>query len=192
MDKKLKEKIHNDIIFLKTFEPEIISANIFYGKMLTSALKMFAFVLITHTIMVFVYMLLGFLDHFEYHDLHSAVHVGLRDGLIGGFIIGGGMFIFCFLPLANKYTLFKETYFHHLQSGQALDELFKGFSYLIWAIYLTLSFFIGIPGGGPGVGYVISFIVTLVLTGMIINFEFTRVAIPQLPTLISQLMGSKK
>lgn len=192
MDKKLKEKIHNDILFLKTFEPEITSANMFYGKMLTSALKMFALVVITQTIMVFIYMPLGLLDHFEYHDLHSAIHVGLRDGLIGGFIMGGGMFIFFFLPLSNKYTLFKESYFKHLQSGKELDEIFKGFSYLIWGIYLTLSFLIGIPCGGPGAGYFYSLIITFVFSGMIINFEFTRVGIPQLPTLISQLMGSKK
>ncbi|MCW8400511.1 hypothetical protein OQJ26_17160 [Legionella sp. PATHC038] len=189
---ELKEAIGQDIQTLKTLDVDIMPANQYYQ----ANIRLFLYVFLKMYVVVVLGNFLPWLIHIREILKHASLGEALLElGYVELLGIGVCLFVFLFLysPL-NHYVLFKYQLKDTLQTGKMLLQKMHSAATIFYRIYVAIVL---IPSAFlfPGVAVLLAFVGFLIsglLTNIIIEMELNRIGISTLFTLIKAYFNQDK
>lgn len=192
MTNETKQQILHDVEFLKTFDAPIIEGGQYYKSVVKTSLVMAGFYYFSYYLISFAYVYMGIHELTKPEGIVHVLNECLFETLIFGTIGALVLFVFFFMPMSSKYVLFKYSYMEHLKSGALINKKLIRFGQIIFNVFTIISFIAGSFLGVTLFGNFIALIFTMIFSGMIIDFEITRMGIPSLPGLITAVTGGKE
>src|SRR3990167_10961701 len=187
---ELKQAIADDMEALKTLDLEIMPANEYYSANIVQCRHVFLKIYLTILGSMLLAMVLR-LPHIR--GTPWELFIGMLEG--SGLALGMDAIVFLFIyDTITHYIIVKHQLRHKLKTGDVIVEKFQlcgKISYRIFATIVIIPAFFLDPGCVL-VASAAGFIITAVLTGVIIDMETNRIGISTLMTLINKYFDKKK
>lgn len=187
---ELKEAISRDIETLKTLDVDIMPARAYYQ----ANFRLFRHVFCKIYGTVLLALIVPFL--FYWRDLEGTSLETLSDlGIVAGLAFGLCVFVFLFISSSlNEYVLIKYQLRNKLETGDLIVQnirLAGTIAYCIFAVIVLVPSIFLPPGSALFLAFG-AFLISGVLTGILIEMEINRIGISTLFTLVKQYFDKDK